>query len=60
MVQSQEFEVTVGDILRIGDTTVTVIDIDGGEITFRIDDGDSLDDSCATQMSDGGSVPLPR
>lgn len=60
MVQTQEIEVTVGDIFRIGDTTVTVIDIDNGEVTFRIDDGDSYDDCQSNGLIDDSSVSLPR
>jgi hypothetical protein len=60
MVHTHEFEVTVGDIFRIGETTVTVIDIDNGEVTFRVDEGDSHDDGHLNGTMDGGSVPLPR
>ena len=60
MVQSQEFEVSVGDIFRIGESTVTVIDIDNGEVTFRIDDGDLHDDGPGNQTTDLGSIPIPR
>ncbi len=31
-----EFELTVGDVLQIGEYTVTVIDLEDGEVTFRI------------------------
>lgn len=31
-------ELAVGDVLRIGDHTLTVIDIDGSEVSFRLDD----------------------
>jgi len=31
-----ELELTVGDVIQIGDYTVTVIDLENGEVTFRI------------------------
>lgn len=34
----QTFELSVGDILHIGDRTLTVIDIDGDEVSFRVDE----------------------
>jgi hypothetical protein len=34
----QEFELTVGDAIRIGNRVLTLIDIDGGEVAFRIDE----------------------
>lgn len=33
-----ELELSVGDVLRIGDYTVTVVDLDGAEVSFRVDD----------------------
>lgn len=33
----REFELSVGDVLQIGEHTVTVIDIDGMDVSFRID-----------------------
>ena len=36
-----ELELTVGDVIQIGDYTVTVIDLDNGEVTFRIQEPDS-------------------
>ena len=32
-----EFELSVGDVLQIGEHTVTVVDIDGPDVSFRID-----------------------
>ena len=60
MVQTHEFEVVVGDIFRVGGTTVTVIDIDNGEVTFRIDEGDDHDEDLCLDDSDVDSTPLPR
>ena len=36
-MREEEFELSVGDMLKIGDHIVTVIDIDGAETSFRID-----------------------
>ena len=60
MVQRQELELAVGDILRIGDTTVTVIDIENDEITFRIDDADLHDEDPSNDLNDSVPVSLPR
>lgn len=35
-----ELELAVGETVRIGDFCVTVIDIEGGEVAFRIDPAD--------------------
>ena len=34
-------ELAVGDALHIGDCVLTVIDIDGDEVAFRIDPGEA-------------------
>ena len=36
-MQEQEIELAVGDVVQIGQYTVTVIDIDGLEVSFRVD-----------------------
>ncbi|HUG90563.1 MAG TPA: hypothetical protein VML55_07005 [Planctomycetaceae bacterium] len=36
-MQELSFELSVGDVLQVGDQLVTVVDIDGPEVTFRID-----------------------
>lgn len=36
-MQEHELELSVGDVVRIGTYTVTVIDVDGPEVSFRID-----------------------
>ena len=36
-MQEREIELAVGDAVRIGQYTVTVIDIDGPEVSFRVD-----------------------
>jgi hypothetical protein len=37
-LQTKEFELSVGQAIRIGDRVITVVDIDSGEVAFRIDD----------------------
>jgi hypothetical protein len=39
-MQAHELELMIGDTVWIGDRELTVIDIDGGEVTFRVDSGD--------------------
>jgi hypothetical protein len=39
----REFELSVGDVLQIGNHTITVIDIDGLDVSFRIDSEDSAE-----------------
>lgn len=34
----RELEVTVGDVFIVGDYTVTVVDVDGPEVSFRIEE----------------------
>lgn len=36
-----EIELSIGDVLQIGGCLVTVVDIDGPEVSFRIEGGDS-------------------
>ena len=40
-MQEQEIELSVGDVLELGDHTVTVIDINGSEVSFRVDSHDT-------------------
>jgi hypothetical protein len=42
-VQEHEFELQVGDTLQVGDYTVMVVDIDGDEVSVRIDPAEFLD-----------------
>lgn len=42
-MQELSFELSVGDVLQVGDQLVTVVDIDGPEVTFRIDPVDPED-----------------
>ena len=36
-MQHFEIELGIGDVVQIGDSIYTVIDIENGEVTFRID-----------------------
>lgn len=60
MVQHLEFDLAVGDVIRVGDTIVTVIDIENGEITFKIDDAESQNEKKSNGHSDTVAIPLPR
>ena len=37
-----EFDVSVGDVLCLGNRTVTVVDIDGPNVSFQIDRDDDF------------------
>ena len=50
-----EVELTVGDVVQIGDYTVTVIDVENGEATFRIQEPDQDPDP-----GEGAAVARPR
>jgi hypothetical protein len=50
-----EFELSVGDVIQIGEYTVTVIDLENGEVTFRIQDPDG-----AAQPAENPVVQRPR
>lgn len=54
-MQLHELELMVGDVLQIGEYTVTVLDIENGEVTFRVEESDHNDES-----GDGTSVLRPR
>ena len=47
-----EFELNVGDVVQVGDYTVTVMDLENGEVTFQIQEP-------AADEDPGESVP-PR
>ena len=42
-VREEAVELAVGDTLVVGDHCVTIMEIDGSEICFRIDDADEQD-----------------
>ena len=60
MVHFYEFELTVGDVLQVGEMTVTVMDIENGEVTFRVDDGASYSEEALSESVDRNSNLLPR
>lgn len=43
-----EIELEIGEVLLIGDFTLTVVDIDHEDVTFKIDQSDSDDDLLVT------------
>ncbi len=53
-MQLHELELTVGDVLQVGHHTVTVLDIDDGEVTFRIEDSEE------GESGDGAAGKRPR
>ena len=36
-----EFELSIGDVITVGEHLLTIIDIDGLDVSFRIDSGDT-------------------
>ena len=60
MVQVHDFDLIVGDILRVGDTIITVIDLDNGEVTFRIDEGEMHDDPRSNDPNEVAMTAIPR
>ena len=42
-MRESRFELAVGDSVRLDDQILTVIDISGDEITFRVDFADGLE-----------------
>ncbi len=43
LVQHIEIELGIGDVVQIGESFYTVLDIEHGEVTFRVDPADPLD-----------------
>lgn len=41
-MQEQEIELSIGDSLQIGEHTVTVVDVEGDKVSFRVDHEDEL------------------
>ncbi|MBA3314172.1 MAG: hypothetical protein H0T47_12920 [Planctomycetaceae bacterium] len=42
-MQHIEIELGIGDVVQIGESFYTVLDIEHGEVTFRVDPADPLD-----------------
>lgn len=53
----REFELSVGDVLQIGEHTVTVVDIDGTDVSFRIDS--ETDDASECEFDLGFRISVP-
>jgi hypothetical protein len=52
-MREMRFELSVGDSLRVDDQVLTVMDIIGDEITFRVDFADELESEsvlCAEEI----------
>ena len=49
-VQEYEFELSVGDVLHIGESQFTVLDIDGLEVSFRVDSDDNEGNQIVTGL----------
>lgn len=60
MVHFHEFDLAVGDVLQVGELTVTVVDIENGDVTLRIDDDPSDDSGYPVQLDDCMSNLAPR
>lgn len=43
-MNEHEFELSIGEVLQVGEYTVTVVDIDGAEVGFRIDTRDDCEE----------------
>ena len=42
-MELQELDLAVGDVVQIGEYTVTVIDIENDDVTLRVDQPEPLD-----------------
>lgn len=47
-----EIELEIGDVLLIGDFTLTVVDIDHEDVTFKIDQSESGEETLVTLSQD--------
>jgi hypothetical protein len=56
-VQEYEFELSIGDVLHIGENQFTVLDIDSQEVSFRVDSGDNADNQVVTGLQ---QMSVPR
>ena len=56
----QTVDLSIGDCIRIGSQTLTVVDIDGQEVCFRVDAADqliSIARATQTDLVPGPSAP---
>ena len=58
-MQAHELELLIGDTVWIGDRELTVIDIDNGVVTFRVDSDDEEFLFAEGRISRVGGLP-PR
>jgi hypothetical protein len=58
-MRESQFELSVGDSIRLDDQILTVIDINGDEITFRVDIADEAP-SENVLCGDDAKRQLPR
>ena len=54
-MELHELDLAVGDVVQIGEYTVTVIDIENDDVTLRVDQPGAIDDSDI-----GSTVLRPR
>jgi hypothetical protein len=59
-VQLHELELAVGDVVQIGDYTVTVMDIENGEVTFRVEEPQVFGGLNCGEMNNGVGAQRPR
>ncbi len=59
-MRESRFELSVGDSVRLDDQILTVIDITGEEITFRVDFADELESGNVLCAEDEGKSLPPR
>lgn len=56
MVNHSELELHVGDVVVLGDQTLTVVDVEGGEIAFRLDPLARCDGSSEINVEQAGET----
>ncbi|MCX7411788.1 MAG: hypothetical protein NTZ32_27250 [Planctomycetales bacterium] len=54
-MELQELDLAVGDVVQIGEYTVTVIDIENDDVTLRVDQSDAINEG-----EIGSTVLRPR
>ena len=59
-MSESQFELSVGDSVRVDDQILTVLDINGDEITFRVDLADEHEASSASSAEAIGKRLRPR
>jgi hypothetical protein len=47
-MQEQEIEMELGESIEIGEFTITLVDLEDGEVSLRIDPKDDFDEVCIT------------